>query len=163
MRERIEPIGSQRFGARLQRGGVIRVTPTTNLDNDVVNPSRRGVRHEVVDRSFGGDLVADHPERFIPPGGRGPRWGRGPRARAASMFSGRDSAGIVQPPAASHRRPAVCATPSRASRFAIALVFATKASSENPPIAPREGTAARNAARSGFPASRGFHETAATG
>src|SRR5438309_1528787 len=63
------------------------------------------------------------------------------------MFSGRESMGIVHPPAASQRRPAVWARPSRASRLAIAVVGAVNASSENPPMAPRDGTAARNAAR----------------
>src|SRR5688572_19862064 len=64
MLERVEAV-SQPFGARLQRRRVVRIASATHLDHDVVDPSRRGVRHEVIDRALRRDLVADDPERLI--------------------------------------------------------------------------------------------------
>src|SRR4029079_3179169 len=56
--------GCEALGARLERRLVIRVAPAAHLDHQVEDPARRGCLDEVVDRLGGGDLVADHPERF---------------------------------------------------------------------------------------------------
>jgi len=65
MRQRIEPVVRQRFSARLELRGVVRVAPATDLDDHIMNAPRSGVGHEVVDRALRRDLVADDPDRFI--------------------------------------------------------------------------------------------------
>src|SRR5205823_4565606 len=155
MGERVEARG-EAFGAGLERAFVVRVAAPAHLPDEVVYPARSGVGHELVDGARGRDPVADDPERAL-------HQPAASASRAASMASGPDVTGMVHPPAASHRRAPVCAIPSAASRRGIARSPAVNASSEKPPIAPRSGTAAMNAARLGLPPRRGFQDTAETG
>ena len=63
--KRVERGILERFGLRFERRGEIFVAATSDLGDDVVNPTGRRIRHEVIDRTRRGDLVADDPERFF--------------------------------------------------------------------------------------------------
>src|SRR2546428_13654759 len=92
MLERIEPVVFQLLGAWLERRPVVRVSSTADLNDNVVDPSRGRVRHEVVDRVFAGDLVPNDPAGLIHAGGggsvappgrhRSPPAGTGPGSRS---------------------------------------------------------------------------------
>src|SRR2546425_3040637 len=64
VRERVEA-GAKLLGARLQRGGVVGVAATADLDDEIVDPAHGRVGHEVVDRAPRDDPVPDDPERLL--------------------------------------------------------------------------------------------------